>query len=291
MNANPSRGNIGVRGTFLAHRIDLPCNRCRRHAAAENHDAGGPRRPTGFVQLEAESFRALTPRQQALAYWLTQASIAIDPIIYDQNSRFGLRQKRLLEEIVRHAGPVPRMRAKIVDFTKLFWANRGNHNDMTAQKFLPEFTLRGTQGRGRAATLAAGGFTGRRLWPPTIRNQADLDRELEALRPSLFDPDFEPMITAKSPRGKLDILQASANNFYSGVSMADLKNFHDTHPLNSRLVKTDRQAGGRGLARRHARRQRSRRACYAPFLKKANEYLEKARALRRARPGAACSPP
>ena len=57
---------------------------------------------TGFVQLEAESFKNLPPRQQALAYWLTQASIAIDPINYDQNSVFGLRQKRLLEEIVPH---------------------------------------------------------------------------------------------------------------------------------------------------------------------------------------------
>ncbi|MBV9958134.1 MAG: hypothetical protein JO360_06915, partial [Acidobacteria bacterium] len=49
---------------------------------------------TGFIQVEADSFRDLSPRQQALAYWLSRASIAIDPIIYDQFSRFGLRQKR-----------------------------------------------------------------------------------------------------------------------------------------------------------------------------------------------------
>src|ERR1041385_3025272 len=91
---------------------------------------------TGFVQLEAESFKQLAPKQQALVYWLSQASIAIDPINYDQNSAFGLRQKRVLEEVVRHGGP-----KKIVDFTKLFWASRGNHNDTTAQKFLPEFTF------------------------------------------------------------------------------------------------------------------------------------------------------
>src|SRR3989442_1278806 len=30
------------------------------------------------------------------------SSIAIDPIVYDQFSRFGLRQKRLLEELVAH---------------------------------------------------------------------------------------------------------------------------------------------------------------------------------------------
>ena len=30
---------------------------------------------------------------------------------------------------------------KIKEFAKLFWANRGNHNDLTAQKVLPEFTF------------------------------------------------------------------------------------------------------------------------------------------------------
>src|ERR1700675_1688360 len=92
---------------------------------------------TAFIQVRAPSFQTLSPRQQTLAYWLTQASIAIDPIIYDQNSRFGLRQKRFLEAIVPLAPDHP----KIVAFAKLFWANRGNHNDLTAQKFVPEFTF------------------------------------------------------------------------------------------------------------------------------------------------------
>ena len=93
---------------------------------------------TGFVQLEAESFQTLSLKEQTLAYWLTQASIAIDPINYDQNSIWGLRQKRVLEAIVSHAAAA---NPKVVAFTKLFWANRGNHNDMTAQKFLPEFSF------------------------------------------------------------------------------------------------------------------------------------------------------
>src|ERR1017187_1131667 len=58
---------------------------------------------TAFILLRTPSFQALTPRQQALAYWLTQASIAIDPIIYDQFSAYGLRQKRVLEEITAHS--------------------------------------------------------------------------------------------------------------------------------------------------------------------------------------------
>src|SRR3954464_3960953 len=48
---------------------------------------------TAFLQLRAESFRQLDPRQQALAYWLTQAAIAIDPIAYDQLSQYAVREK------------------------------------------------------------------------------------------------------------------------------------------------------------------------------------------------------
>src|SRR6516225_5474223 len=96
---------------------------------------------TGFIQVEAPSFSQLTAKQKALAYYLTQASIAIDPIIYDQLSRSGIREKRLLEGIVSHGEGVdgPSM-AKIRNYALLFWANRGNHNETTAQKFLPAFT-------------------------------------------------------------------------------------------------------------------------------------------------------
>ena len=73
---------------------------------------------TGFMQLEADSFNKLTPREQALGYWLSQASIAIDPIIYDQLSRYGLREKRLLEALVSHPqGIKPEVAAKILAFT------------------------------------------------------------------------------------------------------------------------------------------------------------------------------
>src|SRR5829696_8340602 len=61
---------------------------------------------TGFIQLESSSFDALDDRQKAMAYWLTQAAIAVDPIVYDQLSRFGLRQKRVLEGVMAHQEPV-----------------------------------------------------------------------------------------------------------------------------------------------------------------------------------------
>ena len=112
---------------------------------------------TGFIQLNAESFKTLTPKQKELAYWLTQASIAINPIIYDQLSRFGLRQKQMLELVLNHRESVdPLVYDKVVSYTKLFWANRGNHNEQTAQKFLPDFTIDEFQ---KAVTAAHGSPT------------------------------------------------------------------------------------------------------------------------------------
>jgi hypothetical protein len=97
---------------------------------------------TGFIRVDADSFKSLDARQQELAYWLSQASIAIDPIVYDQFSRFGVRQKRLLEEIAAHSGVIdPSTRTKIISFAELFWANRGNHSEETSQKFLPTYTF------------------------------------------------------------------------------------------------------------------------------------------------------
>ena len=170
--------------------------------AAENHTLVDRVGSTGFVQLEAESFRQLTPRQQALTYWLTQASIAIDPINYDQNSIYGLRQKCLLEEIVRHAGVLQAdARPKIVDFTKLFWANRGNHNEMTAQKFLPEFTFDELKAAARA-TLAAGGFRAGRYGAPPSATRPIWIANWRRCGRRCSTPNFQPMITAKSPQGQ-----------------------------------------------------------------------------------------
>lgn len=231
---------------------------------------------TGFVQLEADSFNRLTPPQQALAYYLTRASIAVHPVIFDQLSRFGLRQKRLLEAVVsRQDSLKPALGPRIVDFTKLFWANCGNHNDMTSRKFLPEFAFEDLKEAALAA-FRAGAFSTAPYGTPKIASERDLARELEALRPGLFDPDFEPMVTAKSPRGGLDILQASANNFYAGVSLADLKDFQERYPLNSRLVKRN-GALVEEVYRAGTPDGRVKPGLYAPFLGKAIEYLKSAR--------------
>ena len=214
---------------------------------------------TAFLQVEAESFKTLTPKQQALAYWLTQASIAIDPIIYDQQSRFGLRQKRLLEAIVANKMMVePGVYTKVLDFTKLFWGNKGNHNELTSQKVLPTFTPAELQ---RALEQCG---------------RKDLLPEAAALQQSLFDPDFEPLITAKSPSGGKDIVQASANNFYLGLGLADLKGFAEKYRLNSRVVMENGQPVEQ-VYRAGTPDRRVAPGLYAEYLGKAIECFLKAK--------------
>jgi dipeptidyl-peptidase-3 len=234
---------------------------------------------TGFIQLQAESFKALDMRQQQLAYWLTQASIAIDPIIYDQLSRFGLQQKRLLEEIIAHPqGIDPKLMAGITDFAKLFWANRGNHNEMTSQKFLPGFTFEELREAAFTAQKNGALKTSYADLPP-LPTPASLAKELDFLKPAFFDANFEPMITAKSPQGGKDIIQASSNTFYAGVSLADMKDFRGKNPLNSRVIK-----GPDGKLREEVYRAgtpdgKIPPGLYATFLKKAISCLDKARAV------------
>jgi dipeptidyl-peptidase-3 len=234
---------------------------------------------TGFIQLQADSFRALDSRQQALAYWLTQASIAIDPIIYDQLSPYGLREKRLLEEIVaRPSGIAPATFQKIREYALLFWANRGNHNETTGQKFLPAFSADEL----RQAALTAqknGGFKTHCGELPALPEPSDLQRELTDLGPALFDANIEPITTVKTPPPGKDIIQASSNTFYRGVTLEDLKNFREQFPLNSRVVK-----GPDGIVREEVYRAgtpdgKVAPGLYAVHLKKAIEFLERARAI------------
>src|SRR5258708_19167956 len=57
---------------------------------------------TGFIQLQSRSFAQLDDRQKRLAYWLTQASIAIHPIVHDPLSPFRLPEKRPLAGLIAH---------------------------------------------------------------------------------------------------------------------------------------------------------------------------------------------
>jgi len=235
---------------------------------------------TGFIQLRAESFRSLDKPQQELAYWLTQAAIAIDPIIYGQLSAFGIREKRLLEEIEAHPRGIDAATMdRITKFAKLFWANRGNHNETTSQKFLPEFNYDQLQSAASKA-FSNGAFRSPYGELPPLPSASAVSTEILNLKQALFDPDFEPMTTAKSPREGKDILKASSNTFYgTDAALADLKNFTDKYPLNSTVVKGTNGQLVEEVWRAGTPDGSVPPGMYAVYLKKADECLARAQAV------------
>jgi dipeptidyl-peptidase-3 len=176
------------------------------------------------VQLYADGFSALPLNDRILIWHLTQAALAGRDIYWDQRYRHNLEMRAMLESIVRagYQNPSafdPSTLAEIRRYTKLFWINSGPYNSLTSRKFV----LKCSEDAFLAALEQARG-------PEPVRSE---------LLAAFFDPSSEPLVTNKSAGEGQDILEESANNLYSGVSMADIEGFEEKYGLNSRLVKTD----------------------------------------------------
>jgi dipeptidyl-peptidase-3 len=186
------------------------------------------------VQYYADGFDALPLDQKVLAWHLYQAAIAGRDIFYDQKYAHALEMREVIEEVLTHAsGLDAEVLAEVRRYAKLFWIHSGPHSTLTSRKFV----LR-CDPAAFAEAVAAAARQGARL--PT-RPGEPLDGLVERLRGPFFDPAVDPLVTNKAPGPGQDILAASANNLYRGVTMADLEGFDERHGLNSRLVKRDGQ--------------------------------------------------
>ncbi|HEY7475207.1 MAG TPA: hypothetical protein VH679_09370 [Vicinamibacterales bacterium] len=188
------------------------------------------------VQYYADGFASLPLDQKLLIWHLYQAALAGRDIYYDQRYRHSLAMRDLLEEILTHPdGIEPSVLAEIRRYTKLFWINSGPHNNLTARKFV----LKCTPAEFRKAASQA---IGKRPRVSFLEEQDEktpevLDQLLDRLEGPFFDPAVDAMVTQKTPENGRDILAASSNNLYAGVTMADLASFEERHGLNSRLVR------------------------------------------------------
>ncbi len=184
------------------------------------------------VQLYADGFEALSLREKTLIWHLYQAALAGRDIYYDQRYEHNLEMREVLEEIITHPRGVDgETLAAIEKYTKLFWINTGPFNNLTARRFVMETTPAAFADAVQAAARAGAQFP--------VRDGEDLEQMADRMTPLFFDPDFEPIVTNKTPGPGEDMLLASANNLYKGVSMADLEAFEEEYPLTSRLVKVD----------------------------------------------------
>ena len=184
------------------------------------------------VQVYADGFGLLPADQKQLIWHLYRAAIAGRDIFFDQRYAHNLDLRDVLEAIVSRpalASTDAEAFREIERYTKLFWINTGPYNNLTARKFVLKTTPGRLQDMAQAAAADGATF-------PTRQGES-VDGLLARLAPMFFDPTFEPFVTCKTPGPGNDILQASANNFYVGVTMKDLEGWKDSHELNSRVVK------------------------------------------------------
>lgn len=179
------------------------------------------------MRYKVPGWEDLTLRQKEYIYHLTEAARWGRDILWDQNCRYNLRLRRLLEKIIReYAGD-----RACQDFTafltyakRVFFAN-GIHHHYSEDKILPEFS------RGYLASLM---------------DAVGSDEDRDFILRLVCDPEFLPQRKCTDTEG--DIVIKSAVNFYDGVTRAEAESYYAalasedgdrpvSHGLNSRLEK------------------------------------------------------
>jgi len=185
------------------------------------------------VQYYADGFDKLPLKEKTLVFHLYQAAVAGRDIFIDQKHRNALEMRGVFEAILTHTPGIDAGTLQEVQrYAKLFWLNNGPYISLTARKFVMNVKPDAFADAAKKAAQAGASFP--------VQNGETLDALLTRLQPMFFDPEFEPIVTNKTPGPGKDILTSSANNLYAGgASTADLKGFTEKYALNSRLVKSN----------------------------------------------------
>jgi dipeptidyl-peptidase-3 len=182
------------------------------------------------VQVYADGFESLPLREKTLVWHLYQAALAGRDIFYDQRYAPSLEMRDVIEAVIMRREAVdPATFAEVHRYAKLFWLNNGPHNNLTARKFVLKCAPEALAAAVKAAVKAGAALP--------LKDGDTIDALLARLQGTFFDPAVDAIVTNKAPGPGRDILTASANNLYVGVTMKDLAGFDEKHGLNSRLVK------------------------------------------------------
>ena len=222
--------------------------------ACQNRPSDTPTEPQAEFQVLADQFadlqvlryripgfENLTLQQKELLYYLSQAARSGHDIIWDQNYRHNLLIRKTIENIVEHYEgdrKDPRWEQFMV-YAKRVWFSNGIHHHYSTRKLVPEFDAAYWNALIQGCPKATFPVT------PSCSNPAQL---AAFLQPILFDPKIDAKRV--NQESGIDLVQGSANNFYSGVTQKEveayykpLKNPADTTPvwfgLNSRLTKVN----------------------------------------------------
>ena len=193
-----------------------------------------------ILRYKVTDFENLTPKQKELVYYLTEAALYGRDILTDQNGKYNLAIRTTLEEIYKNFnGDKESADYKgFVEYLKQVWFANGIHHHYSTDKFVPKFSQEFF--KAEVAKLAPESL-------PLTEGQT-VDAFVAELVPVIFDPTV--MAKRVNQADGQDLIQTSANNYYDGVTQAEVEQFYaamkdpkDTTPvsygLNSRLVKKD----------------------------------------------------
>lgn len=233
---------LGVVGAGLALNACSSDNKQKAETASSEFNVECDR----FADLEVlrydiPGFNELTPQQKELAYYLYEAANAGRDIIYDQKYRHNLAIRKTLEGILTSfSGDKSSAEFKQFEtYAKRVFFSNGIHHHYSNIKFVPECSSEFF-----ASLLKASDATQLPLEGKSI------DEFSAFITPIIFDPKLDAKGVDLSTG--IDNVVASANNFYEGVTQAEVEAYYasrinpnDAQPiswgLNSKMVKENGQ--------------------------------------------------
>ena len=193
-----------------------------------------------ILRYRVPGFEDLSLKQKELVYYLTEAALQGRDILFDQNGKYNLTIRRMLEAVYpgyKGDKNTPDFKAMEV-YLKRVWFSNGIHHHYGSEKFVPGFTpefFRQAVQSVDAATL------------PLAEGQT-VEQLCEEVFPVIFDPTVMPK-RVNQAAGE-DLVLTSACNYYDGVTQQEAEDFYNalknpqdetpvSYGLNSRLVKED----------------------------------------------------
>lgn len=193
-----------------------------------------------LLRYRVAGFENLSLRQKELIYYLSEAALEGRDILFDQNGKYNLQIRKLLEAVyVSYSGDRnnPEFQGLEV-YLKRVWFSSGIYHHYACDKFVPAFSpefLRECIEQVDVASLP-------------LQDGESVQAMCDKLFPVMFDPKVMPKRVNQAD-GE-DLVMTSAANYYEGVTQDEAEKFYamqkvaaDPHPvmygMNSRLVKKD----------------------------------------------------
>ena len=193
-----------------------------------------------ILRYRVPGFEDLSLKQKELVYYLTEAALQGRDILFDQNGKYNLTIRRMLEAVYTgYKGDKNTPDFKAMEmYLKRVWFSNGIHHHYGSEKFVPGFTpefFKQAVQSVDAATL------------PLAEGQT-VEQLCEEVFPVIFDPTVMPK-RVNQAAGE-DLVLTSACNYYDGVTQQEAEDFYNalknpqdetpvSYGLNSRLVKED----------------------------------------------------